>query len=134
MSRVARAAMALGLAVGCGEPPATFDEVRDEVLLTSCALSSCHGAGTGELTISADDPDAIYDVLVDVPSVHDPSIPRVKPGDPDGSFLVQKLEGTHANRGEDNEAMPPPSGLLESDPEAVARVRSWIEDGAPRSP
>lgn len=132
MSHLSRSApVLLAFLTACGPPPATFTEVRDELLVTSCALSSCHGGGTGDLTMSADDPGAIYGALVDVPSVHDPAILRVKPGDPDNSFLIQKLEGTHANANEDNEAMPPPLGLADRDPEMIERVRSWIENGAP---
>ena len=115
------------LLMACGQQPATFTEVNDDLLSTSCALSSCHGSGTGELTLTADDPKGNFDALVGVASDQLPDLQRVKPGDPDNSYLVMKLEG-HADIVDD--AMPPPSGLLDSDPDLVDRVRSWIEDGA----
>lgn len=117
------------LLVGCaGEPePATFTEVRDDLLLKSCALSSCHGSGTGDLTLSADAPEDVHGALVDVDAVGVPTLKLVKPGDPDNSYLVMKLEG-HADIVDD--PMPPPSGLLDQDPEMVERVRSWIANGA----
>ena len=119
------------LACGAKDPepaPTTFTEVRDELLLKSCALSSCHGSGTGDLSFDAAAPDAVYSALVDVPSAGAPGFTLVVPGDPDNSYLVMKLEA-HADIVDD--PMPPPFGLLDQDPEMVDRVRSWIADGAP---
>ncbi len=113
----------------CKEEPATFTEVRDDILLNSCALSSCHGKGTGDLTLDPDNPDTIYDAIVGVASTQNPDIQLVKPGDPDNSYLVMKLEASADITGE-GDPMPPPFGMLERDPETVERVRSWIEDGA----
>jgi hypothetical protein len=100
----------------------TFTEVEAEVLGPSCAFSSCHGAGAGELTL---DGQADHARLVDVAAVAAPGEVLVIPGDPDGSYLIAKLEG-HA--GIVGEPMPPPAGGL--DPEMIELVRSWIEAGA----
>lgn len=101
---------------------ATFTRVQEEVLLLSCAFSSCHGSGTGGLQLDAS---SSYTNLVDVPSVQVPAVKRVVPGDPDGSYLMWKLEGT---AGIVEDPMPPPSGNL--DAERIALVRSWIAAGA----
>jgi Ca2+-binding RTX toxin-like protein len=65
-----------------------------------------------------------YDLLVNVASAEVPSLKRVKPGDPDNSYLVQKVEGTAAVGGR----MP-----LNRDPlteDQIALIRQWISDGA----
>src|SRR5687767_13044201 len=98
--RAMRAAgLALAVAAGCGDKggadtaggaDATFTAVRDEVLLPSCAFSSCHGSGTGGLTL---DEAGAYDAIVEAPSVGAPGEVLVVPGDPDASYLLSKLEG-----------------------------------------
>lgn len=104
----------------------TFTEVRDEVFLVSCALSSCHGGGTGGLTLDKDDPDAAYDALVN--ATGDSGLTLVVPGDVDGSYLIQKLRDADGIEGD---PMPPPFGLETADPDAMARVIAWVEAGAP---
>ena len=124
---------------GCGPAPepVTFTEVRDDLLLLSCALSSCHGTGTGDLTLDAEDPGAVYAALVGVASSERPELNLVEPGDPDNSYLVMKLEQAEAvtapgtgTEVEQLDPVPPPFSLLGSDPDMVDRVRAWIEDGA----
>jgi len=65
-----------------------------------------------------------YEHLVNVASEEVPSLKRVKPGDPDNSYVVQKVEGTAAVGGR----MP-----LNRDPlteEQIALIRQWISEGA----
>ncbi|MEQ1507146.1 MAG: hypothetical protein ABMB14_33265 [Myxococcota bacterium] len=131
MGWTARIAWIGAIAAGCGgdagsstatgDAP-TFAEIRDEILVPSCGFSSCHGSGTGDLTISADGD--VYAALVDVPSVGSPGETLVVPGDPDASYLVAKLEGA---AGIEGDPMPAPSGL---DPAEVDRIRAWIAAGA----
>jgi len=59
-----------------------------------------------------------------VPSGEVPTLLRVEPGNPDDSYLVQKIEGT-ASVG----AQMPLGGPALSD-EQVAAIRQWITDGA----
>jgi len=63
-------------------------------------------------------------MLVNVPSSEVPSILRVDPGNPDDSYLVQKIEGT-ASVGEQ---MPLGGPVLPD--EQIAAIRQWITDGA----
>jgi hypothetical protein len=67
--------------------------------------------------------------LVGVPSTEVPSLLRVKPGDPDNSYIIQKLEG-HAAVGAQM-----PFGCPTSQPclptTTIAFIRQWITDGAP---
>jgi hypothetical protein len=65
-----------------------------------------------------------YALLVGVASDEEPSLQRVEPGDPNNSYLVQKLEGTAATGGR----MP-----LNGTPLAQADIdviRQWIAEGA----
>jgi hypothetical protein len=84
--------------------------------------AACHSAAAslGELDLETDP----HAALVDVPSTY-PGRTLVVPGDPDGSFLMIKLEGTQAA----GEGTPmPQSGALST--EALELVRQWIADGA----
>ncbi|MFQ5982916.1 MAG: hypothetical protein ACE5KS_06035, partial [Woeseiaceae bacterium] len=53
----------------------------------------------------------------------DAGIQRVNPGNPNNSYLIQKLEGTAATGGQ----MPPGGALPQSD---INVIRQWITDGA----
>ncbi|MFT4626257.1 MAG: hypothetical protein ACI8PZ_004934 [Myxococcota bacterium] len=95
----------------------------EEVYAASCATSGCHGAAT-----AASGLDLETDMLLATLDVDSPTYPGnvfIVPGDPDASFLLQKLEGTHpAGTGS---TMPLGSALSD---DAIATVREWIADGA----
>ena len=99
----------------------TFAAVRDEILVPTCAFSSCHGSGAGGLDIEAG---MSADALVDVASTALPDETLVIPGDADGSYLIHKLEGA---AGIDGDPMPPGGSL---DQDSIDRVRAWIDGGA----
>ena len=63
--------------------------------------------------------------LIDVASTALDGAILVIPGDSDGSYLIQKMEGTSGIEG----TVMPPSGIL--DAELIDQVRAWIDDGAP---
>jgi len=87
----------------------TFADVQ-QVLQPNCG--ACHGTFGGW---SAAD----YDSVVGSGD----NGPAVRPGDPDGSVLVQKLRGTQTFGG----MMPPSGSLAEAD---IALIIDWIEGGA----
>jgi hypothetical protein len=116
-----------GEGLGSATPPDSFDpvfsEIQSNVFTPTCATAGCH-AGAGAPQGLRLDAANSYGLLVNVPSSEVPSIPRVAPGDPDGSYLIQKLEGTAAV----GEQMP-----LGRQPLAQATIdviRQWITDGA----
>lgn len=83
----------------------------------------CHNASLAPQSLILD-ADNSYSLLVNVASKEVPSLKRVKPGDPDNSYLVQKIEGTAAV----GERMP-----LNRDPltdAQIALIRRWISEGA----
>src|SRR6202035_2805698 len=65
-----------------------------------------------------------FNLLVGVPSTEVPSLDRVKPGDPDSSYIIQKLEN-HAAVG----AQMPLGGPYLSTT-TIAFIRQWITNGA----
>src|SRR5262245_41162433 len=87
---------------------ATFSEVRDQVLVPNCAISSCHAAGDQNgMTLP---PGGEYDALVNVESQTAPGNTFVVPGDSTNSYIVRKLQG---DAGITGTPMPPPFGNLD---------------------
>jgi hypothetical protein len=93
----------------------------------SCALSGCHVAGAlgGNLDLTAG---KSYRQLVNRPAFQQPRRLRVEPGDPDASYLVQKIDGTPGISGlpmPQGCPTPPPGGscLGPDEPDAI---RTWI--------
>ena len=73
--------------------------------------------------------DLAYDQIVNVSSTQKPGTPRVLPGNPDGSYLVQKVEGRTGISGRRMPLNGPPY-LTDGQ---ILILRRWIEIGAPRN-
>ena len=104
----------------------TLASLEADYFAKSCTFSSCHGAKAkkGGLDLSAGH---AWESLVDVDSTQSPGKKRVVPGDPDASFLVQKLEGPAEGEG----ALMPEGS--EEPFDAACRIealRRWIAAGA----
>jgi hypothetical protein len=112
---------------------AASDEVsfnRDiaPVLQARCAV--CHLTGEeppGGLALHAK---ASYRSLVGVQSKESPLL-RVKPGAPEQSYMLRKLEGTHLDAGGTGVRMPMDAEPL--DEATLRQFREWIAAGAPES-
>lgn len=100
---------------------ATLDSIQANVFDPFCIV--CHsGAGAPQgLRLDAA---SSYTNLVGVPSQEAGSLMRVTPGDPDGSYLIRKLEGTNTEGGR------MPLGAPPVPQETIDYVRQWITDGA----
>lgn len=105
--------------------PVTLAQLQTQIFSASC--SGCHSGPTSgnlpagmNLSTTADS----FAALVNVASLQVGSLNRVTPGDPDNSYLVQKLEGTATVGGR----MPQGGPFL--DQATVDSVRQWITDGA----
>jgi hypothetical protein len=92
------------------------------VLTPVCA--PCHSGAAAPLGLRLD-AGASYAMLINAPSVEAPSLGRVTPGNPDASYLIQKIEGTAAVGGR----MPLGGPALPA--ETIAIIRQWITGGAP---
>jgi hypothetical protein len=101
---------------------ADFQSIQDNVFTPICSV--CHVGGGAPMGLRLDVADS-YNLLVGVASTEVPSIFRVKPGDPDNSYIIQKLEG-HAAVGA---RMPFGGPYLTAD--TVSFIRQWISNGAP---
>ncbi|NJD31703.1 MAG: TIGR03118 family protein [Gammaproteobacteria bacterium] len=99
-----------------------------QALVFSPRCSGCHdgsiapgGALPGSQDLRAGQS---FASLVNVPSQEQPGLMRVKPGDPDNSYLVRKLQGTSGISGS---RMPLGGPFL--DQATIDQVRAWIASG-----
>lgn len=113
------------LSTGGGAPlVATLASIQVNVFSVNCAVSGCHGGATVQQGLRLD-PGFSAGNLINVASPQDATLIRVIPGNPGGSFLIQKLEGTQTV-GIRMPAFSPPL------PQATIDViRQWILNGAP---
>lgn len=101
--------------------PATLTEIEAEIFARSCTFSACHKGASpaGGLGLEG----ATHDKLVDIMATG-AAKPLVVPGDPDGSYLYEKLTATTPTAGDPM----PPGAPLSAD--KLEKVRSWIAAGA----
>jgi len=133
------AVVVASIAAGCGSsstpttptptPTLSFSQrIQTEILTPSCA--SCHTddgrSPAAGLNLKAG---SAYAALVGVASTGKAGAVRVIPGNPSGSYLVQKLEGAADIVGLRMPRNGPPF-LTDAQ---VALVRQWIQNGAPNN-
>jgi mono/diheme cytochrome c family protein len=109
-------------------PAATLAELQSAIFTPICSV--CHSGGGSALPGSMDLSDAMasFASLVNVPSEQVTTLLRVKPGDPDNSYIVRKVEGAAGIVGDRMPLNGPPLSA-----EQIADLRSWIAAGAPSS-
>src|SRR5476649_43484 len=73
-----------------GTITADFQSIQDNVFTPIC--SKCHIGASAPEGLQLDAGHS-YNLLVGVPSSEQPNLLRVKPGDPDDSYVVHKIEG-----------------------------------------
>jgi hypothetical protein len=97
-------------------PPlvATFDSIQSNIFTPLCA--TCHSGSSPPVNLNLDATHS-YNDLINVPSTEQPTIVRVKPGDPMNSFLVQHIQS-------DGDGASPTD---------LSFIEQWITDGAPPS-
>jgi hypothetical protein len=98
-----------------------FGSIQANVFDQYC--EHCHSGANAPVGLRLDAANS-YASLVGVPSVERPNLMRVAPGDANGSFIIQKLEGT-AGVGERM-----PAGLPALPQDDINVIRQWIGDGA----
>lgn len=100
-----------------------FSAIQTNIFAPNCATTGCHlGAGAPQ-GLRLDDANS-FGMLVGVASTQESSILRVAPGDPDNSYLIQKLEGSASVGAQ----MPLNAPALEQS--SIDVIRQWITDGA----
>ncbi len=98
-----------------------LQSIQDQVFTPIC--TTCHAGAAAPLGFRLD-ASSSYAMLVGQPSVEVPSLMRVAPGQPDSSYIIQKLEG-HAAVGA---RMPLGGPYLPQS--TIDVIRQWILDGA----
>jgi mono/diheme cytochrome c family protein len=106
---------------GGGPLEPTFTSIQANVFTPIC--EQCHSGAGAPFGLRLDAANS-YALLVGVPSGEEPGFQRVEAGDPDSSYLIQKLEG----RAGTGERMP--AGLPPLPSATIATIRQWITDGA----
>ena len=113
------------------EPPGpdgpTFTQIQTSIFNTSCALSGCHTGTFPPQGLNLSEGVA-YSNLVNVAAQEKQGFVRIKPGDPDNSYLFMKITGAAGIAGG---RMPLGRTPLSSD--QVEMIRAWIENGAPNN-
>jgi uncharacterized protein (TIGR03118 family) len=122
--------VAADVTVSNGAPPVTLSQIQASVFTPIC--SGCHngsnppgGALPGSQNLTAGNS---FAALVGVASLEQPALRRVKAGDPDNSYIIQKLEGAAGISGS---RMPLGGPFL--DQATIDQIKSWIASGAPNN-
>ena len=99
----------------------TLASIQDNVFSPIC--TTCHAGAAAPNGLRLEE-GMSHAMLVNVPSLEVPALLRVEPGNPDDSYLVQKIEGTAAVGGR------MPLGGQPLSQETIDAIRQWITDGA----
>ena len=101
----------------------TFSQAQIQVFTPSCASVNCHKGSSSQYGLDLSSGLA-YSNLVNVPSGQAPTLNLVTRGNPNQSYLVQKIEGT----AEIGDQMPLNGPALNTDLQQL--LRNWIAEGA----
>lgn len=113
----------------------TFSSIQREIFNGTDATgrracTSCHNAAGARFAAGLNLADgAAYAALVNTPSSVKAGAVRVIPGDPDNSYLIQKIEGAPGIVGQ---RMPRTSGPFLTAGQVLI-IRRWIQLGAPNN-
>ncbi len=104
------------------------------IFTANCAGGGCHSA-TGMAGGQVLEPGMAYMNIVNVPAVETEftsGFDRVEPGDPERSYMVHKLRGTHTDPPALGSGVRMPAGSTACfDEAAIATIVDWIARGAP---
>ncbi len=109
--------------------PVDFETQVQPIFTKSCSCHQSVDAPLGEVLLSG----SSYDALVQVRSVESPALLRVKPGDPDSSYLVIKIDDGVPDVGSRRVGERMPRGMPPLRSEEIRTIRQWILEGALRS-
>jgi hypothetical protein len=109
-----------------GPVTADLQSIEENVFTPIC--SKCHIGASAPEGLQLDAAHA-YDDLVGVPSVEEPNLERVNPGNPDLSYMVLKIEGAAGIEGAQM-----PFGETPLPQTTIDAIRQWITNGAPNVP
>ncbi len=123
-----------GNLLGTAEPgpvgSVTFSADVQPIFTANCALSGCHAGSAPAMGQNLSEGVA-YANIVGVPSREVPALNRIEPDEPDGSYLIHKIQDTQASVGGFGGRMPLGGGALSDD--EIAAIRAWVAQGAPNN-
>ncbi len=102
---------------------ADFQSIQDNVFTPIC--SPCHSGANAPKGLMLDAAHS-YNLLVGVASTEVPSLQRVEAGDPDSSYIIDKLQGSAGIVGSQM-----PLGETPLSQATIDVIRQWITNGAP---
>ena len=113
--------------------PVSFAQDVERFLASSCGTNGCHGRVQANPPAKPMRLDAgqSYGAIVEVASAQLPSMPRITPAQPDQSYLIHKIQGTHQQAGGSGTSMP--QGRAAVPQATIAMMRRWITEGAQRN-
>ena len=120
-----------GSGSGSGSSGATvsFQTIQDQVFTPICA--QCHAGASAPQGLQLSQGEA-YAMIVGVASQEQPALKRIAPGDPDNSYLVQKIMGTAAVGAQMPDGCPITQPCLTT--ATIDLIRQWVSEGAPPPP
>ena len=104
----------------------SLSEHVQPIFTNRCALSGCHIGAYPEEGLDLSGGNA-HSNTVNVLSVQSPLL-RIKPSEPDSSYLVHKIEGTQGDVGGSGSQMPKTGCCLSQS--QIDLIRAWIQKGA----
>jgi hypothetical protein len=110
---------------GNGSSPVFAADVQP-IFTNNCAFSGCHAGTNPAQGMNLSDGQA-YANIVNVQS-NESGLLRVKPGEPDSSYLVHKIQGTQGSVGGSGDQMP--RGRTPLTQAQINLIREWITNGA----
>jgi hypothetical protein len=109
-----------------GPVTADFQSIQDNVFTPICSV--CHIGASAPLGLQLDAAHS-YNLLVGVPSAEQPTLLRVKPSDPNSSYMLHKIQGAPGIVGGQM-----PLGETPLPQATIAAISQWITNGAPNVP
>lgn len=111
--------------------PVSFTTHVQSVFSGNCV--GCHTAGylggpPQGLILTAD---SSYILLVDSASMEQPLMKRIRPGKPDSSYLIHKVQNTQMSVGGSGQRMP--LGVAALPLPTIQMLRRWVSAGAPNN-
>ena len=112
-----------------GPVQVTLTQLQTQIFTPIC--SGCHtGIGTGLPGVQNLTAGHTFANIVNVPSIEQPTLDRIKPNDPANSYLIQKIEGAATITGS---RMPLGCGAVSNpclDQANIDLVKTWVSQGA----
>lgn len=112
-----------------GGASVSFQTIQDQVFTPICA--QCHAGASAPEGMQLTQGVA-YSMIVNVASAEQATLKRIAPGDPDNSYLVQKIMGTAAVGAQMPDGCPITQPCLSA--ATIDLIRQWVSEGAPPPP